>query len=206
MVHSVKMFAHSAKLIAAIGTHPPPIALGMAQWFDYCDEIAPECKSLWKRLRKLDFKKDAESLAKWLKNLLKKEPPPNTINGLWFGLYNPILGDGEPSCQMYAGGSSAFDARSDSNEWVCQLSWTPKGRYSASSVLTDLSRPVEAIAENQVFYLGEAFLCHGYLALVVSHWCNGPMGRALLGNATTRAIVIGHDSGDSYRIAVLGAK
>jgi hypothetical protein len=31
-----------------------------------------------------------------------------------------------------------------------------------------------------VYYLGEPFLCHGYLALVVSHWCNGPVRKVLL--------------------------
>jgi hypothetical protein len=206
MVDPDKMFAQSARMIADVATNPPPIASGMGRWFDYCDKVAPECKSLWKRLRKLDFDKDAENLTKWLRLLMTKEKPPKTVNGLWFGLYNPVMNDGEVSCQMYAGGSTAFDPKSDSNEWVCQLSWSPEGRYAASKVLTDLYRPVEAVTKNQVSYLGEAFLCHGYLALVVSQWCNGPMGVILLGAGRVRAVVIGHDSGDFYRMAVLRAK
>src|SRR5262245_45838132 len=106
MVHTDKMFAQSALMIADVATNPLPIASGMGPWFDYCEKVAPECKSLWKRLRKLDFETAAENLTKWLKNLLKKEPPPKNINGLWFGLFNPVLDDGEPSCQMYTCGSA----------------------------------------------------------------------------------------------------
>ena len=149
---------------------------------------------------------DAENLTKWLKHLLAEEAPPAEVNGIWCGLNNPILADGEPSCQMYIGGSSTFDPNSESNEWVCRLTWWPEGRYSASKVLTEIYRSVEAVSKNKVSYLGEAFLCHGYLALVVSHWCNGPMRAALLGDAPIRAVVIGHDSGDFYRMAVLRAK
>jgi hypothetical protein len=206
MVDTAKMFAKSATMIADVAKNSLPPASGIGQWLDYCEEVAPECKSLWKRLRKLDFDSDAKRLTMWLKRLLGEESPPTNINGLWFGLYNPVLDDGEPSCQMYVGGSSSFDPGSESNEWVCQLSWSPDGRYSASQVLTELYRPVEAVTKNQVSYLGEAFLCHGYLALVVSQWCSGPMRAALLGKASIRAIVIGHDSGDFHRIAVLRAK
>jgi hypothetical protein len=205
VVDTAKMFAQSARMNADIATKPVPPALGMGPWFDYCEKVAPEQKSLWKRLRKLDFEKDAESLTMWLKRLWKKEPPQDNINGLWFGLYNPELDDGKPSCQMYVGGSSGFDPGSDSNKWVCQLSWMPKSRYSSSQVLTELYRQVQAIAKNQVSYLGEPFLCHGYLALVMSNWCHGPMRATLLGDVPIRAVVMGHDSGDFYRMAVLRA-
>jgi hypothetical protein len=206
MVDTAKMFAQSARMIADVATNPPPLASGMGIWFDYCEKVAPEQKSLWQRLRKLDYEDDAHKLLQWLKRLMKKEPPPDDINGLWFGLHNPVLDDAEPSCQMYVGGSSAFDPGSVSNEWVCQLSWRPKGQYSSSELLTELYRSVEAITKNQVSYLGEPFLCHGYLALLVSNWCNGPMRATLLGDAVVRAIVIGHDSGDFYRMAVLVAE
>jgi hypothetical protein len=206
MVDTSRMFAKSAKLIADIAKNPVPVASGMGRSFDYCEKAAPQSKSLWQRLRKLDFDIDAENLTKWLKHLLAEEPPPAEVNGIWCGLHNPILDDGEPSCQMYIGGSSTFDPHSESNEWVCRLTWWPEGRYSTSKVLTEMYRSVEAVTENKASYLGEAFLCHGYLALVISHWCNGPMRATLLGDAPIRAVVIGHDSGDFYRMAVLRAK
>ena len=203
MVDTKKLFAESWRMIADVAQNPAPIASGMGQWLDYCDNVAPQCKFLWQGLRNLDFDNDADDLTKWLQQLFIQEPPSANINGLWFGLHNPVLDDGQPSCQMYVGGSSVFDPGSNSNEWVCQLSWSPQGRYSTSQILTELYRQVDAVTTNQVSYLGEAFLCHGYLALVVSHWCNGPIRQTLLGGVSIRAVVIGHDSGDFYRMAVL---
>lgn len=203
MVNSRTLFDDLSRMIAQVARDPTPIAQGMGMWLDYCQRAAPECEPLWQQLRQLDFEKDAEGLTSWLMGLFTEEPPPKNINGLWFGLHNPILDDGKPSCRMYIGGSSAFDCNSEANEWACHLSYNPSGRYSTSTVLRDLYRQVEAITDNNISYLGEPFLCHGYLALVVSHWCNGPLRTALLGEASVRAVVIGHDSGDFYRIAVL---
>jgi hypothetical protein len=203
MVDVEKLFARSARMIDEVAAKPLSLTGGMARWFDYCEKVAPEHQGLWKRLRQLDFEQDADGLTQWLSRLFKKEPPSDKINGLWFGLFNPTGLFGKPSCQMYVGGSSEFDPKSDSNEWVCQLSWTPKGRYSKSKVLKDLYRSVEPIADDEVSYLGEPFLCHGYLALVVSNWCHGAMRSTLLGNCAVRAVVMGHDSGDFYRMAVL---
>jgi len=206
MVDIRKMFKDSARMITDIAEKPLAIDPGMGKWLDYCAAVAPECKALWPRLRKLDFNADANDLESWLTRLFAREPPPNEINGLWFGLHNPVLDDGKPSCQMYVGGSTAYDPDSTSNEWVCQLSYVPKGRYATSKVLNELYRSVEPVTKNNVNSLGEAFLCHGYLALVVSHWCKGPMRTLLRGDASIRAVVIGHDSGDFYRMAILSAR
>lgn len=203
MVDVEKLFAHSARMIAEVAAIPSPLNVGMARWFEYCEEVAPEHRSLWHRLRQLDFEQDARRLTQWLSDLFKKEPPPEGINGFWFGLFNPTNLFGTPNCQMYIGGSTAFDPNADSNEWVCQLSWTPKGRYSKSEVLKEMYRSLQPFSDDQVSYLGEPFLCHGYLALVVSNWCQGSMRSTLIGNAAIRAVVMGHDSGDFYRIAVL---
>lgn len=196
------LILESARLIANATRNPLPISVGMGQWFDYCDKVAPDGISLWTRLRHLDYEADADRLTKWLTDLFATEPPSSNINGLWFGLFNPVLA-GKPTCQMYVSGSSTFHPESESNEWVCQHPYWPKGRYSKSRILTDLYRSVEAVTKNDVNYLGEAFLCHGYLALLVSNWCHGPMRETLLGDASVRAVVIGHDNGDFYRMAVL---
>ena len=61
MVDTAKMFAQSARMIAGIASNPVAVASGMGHWLDYCEKVAPEQKSLWNRLRKLDFQKDAKS-------------------------------------------------------------------------------------------------------------------------------------------------
>ena len=206
MVDPNRMFEDSARLIAQVASQPQPIGQGMSQWLDYCASVAPAHKDVWEQLRKLDFEADQLRLTEWLSHLLTTEPPSDDINGFWFGLFNPCNEDGEASCQTYLGGSSDFDPDSESDEWVCNLSYSPDGRYANSTVLPEIYRLVDSIEddEDNVSYLGEAFLCHGFLALVVSNWCHGAMKAQLLGKANCRAIVMGHDSGDFYRIAVLG--
>ncbi len=197
------LFGDLSRMIAEVATSPRPVDAGMAQWLDYCQKAAPRHRGVWRRLRKLDYTDDVRELTQWLLDLLKREPPPQTINGLWFGLYNPILDDGAPTCQMYFAGSTHFDSRSESNEWVCELSDRPVGGYPRSRVLSELYRAVEAIDGDNITCLGEPFLCHGYLALLVSAWCSGPLRKHLIGTAPARAVVIGHDSGDFYRMAIL---
>jgi hypothetical protein len=197
------MFAESRRLIAEVVANPPPVTPGMGKWFDYCEAVAPEHAALWARLRRLDFHRDLTALTDgWLAPLLAAEPPPDNINGLWFGLHNPVI-EGQPTCRLYLGGSTAFAPDSDSNEWVCDLSYRPARRYASSHILTELYRSVEVLTDGNVSNLGEPFLCHGYTALVVSWWCHGPMQSVLLGGSSVRAIVMGHDSGDFYRVAVL---
>jgi hypothetical protein len=201
-----RLFRESARLIADVAENPVPVEKGMKRWFEYCDRVAPEKKRLWSQLKKLDYAADARRLTNWLSRLLAADPPPKSINGLWFGLFNPCPREDEVSCQAYLGGSKEFDPRSDSNEWVCQLKYRPKGGYANSQILPEIYAQVNPLEEHDLMYLGEPFLCHGYLALVVANWCHGPMRTKLLGSAKQRAVVMGHDSGDFYRMAVLEAE
>ena len=205
MIDTDRMFEESARLIADAASNPVPVTAGMSRWFEYCESVAPKKNALWSRMRRLDFDADTCRLSDWLSRVLAAEPPPEAINGLWFGLFNPCDDDGEASCQVYLGGSTGFDPQSESDEWVCDLSYFPDGRYANSKILPEIYRHVDPIEEDDIGCLGEAFLCHGFLALVVSNWCHGPMKAQLLGNAKQRAVALGHDSGDFYRMAVLRA-
>lgn len=205
MVDIDRLFKESSRLIAEISANPEPVVQGMSKWLDYCDSVAPAHKDVWAQVAKLDFEADQRHLTEWLSQLLATEPPSHDINGFWFGLFNPCTAHGEVSCQAYLGGSSEFDPESESDEWVCQLSYLPVSRYANSVVLPEIYRLVGLINDPEdAPYLGEAFLCHGYLALVVSNWCHGAMKSQLIGKAAYRAIAMGHDSGDFYRLTVLG--
>src|SRR6478672_4813074 len=98
MVNTKKLFAESARLIARAAAGSSPISVGMGNWFEYCERVAPEHALLWRRLRTLDFQSDQTSLTAWLTRLFQAEPPPQSINGLWFGLHNPVLDD-EVKCE-----------------------------------------------------------------------------------------------------------
>jgi hypothetical protein len=205
MVDTGRLFEESARLIADVAANPQPIARGISKWLDYCASVVPARSDVWAQLRQLDFEADQRRLTEWLSQLLVTEPPADDINGFWFGLFNPCNDDGETSCQTYLGGSADFDPDSDSDEWVCNLTYSPAGRYANSIVLPEIYRLVDLMEydEDSVWYLGEAFLCRGFLALVVSNWCHGAMRAQLLGKARIRAIVMGHDGGDFCRMAVL---
>ena len=69
---------------------------------------------------------------------------------MWFGLRNPVLDDGEPTCGLYLSGSSSFSPDSDSDEWVCDRAYRPHGRYARSSILTELYRKLEGFHEDKV--------------------------------------------------------
>jgi hypothetical protein len=201
MVDYSKTFKELERLIQQVAEAPAPIPEGLEHWFKYCEEVAPQGAALWKQLRRLDYGADAEQMAMWLTNLLKTEPPPSQINGLWFGLFNPVVKDGEASCQMYLSGSESYET--DPEDWACDTSYFPKGRYPYSVIMDQIYRITNSSHEGDVSYLGDAFLCLGYAALLVSNWCHGPSAAQLLGDAPLRAVATGHDSGDIYQIALL---
>jgi hypothetical protein len=102
---------------------------------------------------------------------------------------------------MYLSGSKSFDPNDE--DWPCDTDYLPAERYSNSIVLSEISRSVQPLKDDDVSYLGETFLSLGYVALVLSGWCHGPVRQKLLGDAPMRAIAMGHDSGDLFLLAVL---
>lgn len=206
MIDVSAMFEECRRLIDLNLADAACIRDGMQPWLDYCQQEAPEFAELWKRLRGLDFRADFLRLTDWLNEVLATQPPDEEINGFWFGLFNPCDDQGTPTSQMYLGGSNGFDPESESDEWVCDLAWSPNGGVANSQILPKIYSLVDSIEEDNVSYLGEAFLGHGYLSLFVSNWCHGEMKDKMSRQSGPRGIVFGHDSGDFYRAAVLPTK
>src|SRR5919106_6405583 len=46
--------------------------------------------SIWSRLSRLAYAKEAEAYRPFLNDLTRREPPPFRIHGLWFGIAHPI--------------------------------------------------------------------------------------------------------------------
>lgn len=87
---------------------------------------------------------DVESELAWLRddwfNPLIEEDPPGAsgeLAAVWFGLYSPSL-DGEPSHDMYVGGSKRFALDQDWDWAAYGRIWSPDGRCARSSVLAAL--------------------------------------------------------------------
>jgi hypothetical protein len=191
-----KMFRDVARRLRRDVKRRVGLSEGIHEWINYCETQFPA--RIWSRLRKLDFEMDFDRLTVWLLDLLAASPPPQAINGLWFGLHNPANEHGEPSCGLYLSGSRRFNKP----DWHCSTDYWPAGRYASSDVLPAIFEKCETLPDDGP-YLGEAALCHGYVALVVARWCRGPIRSRLLGNAKTRGVAMGHDSGDVYLIDVL---
>lgn len=199
MFDESKMFEDVASMMDATAAESKPVREAMQPWFQYCRQVAPAYADVWSELEQLPFDEDVARLTKWVTDLFHAEPPPPEINGLWFGLCNTETEDDEESCQLYVAGSSRFDKNEPHNEWHCGPEYWPDGRYSQSQVMHALYSKVEAI-DGPENYLGEACLCHGYAASVISHWCASPIRDRIVGANGARGVATGHDSGDIYMI------
>lgn len=173
--------------------------------FAYCCQVAPGQQKLWSELSRLDFEADRQLLTEWIIELFQSEPPSSDINALRFGLYNPGSEDGGDSCDLYCSGSSRFDAKDPHTEWFCAPEYWPDGRYANSKVMELLCRDVDQL-DGAASYLGEAVLCHAYVAAVLVSWCNGELSVVLKGVDGTRVVAFGHDDGDTYFVSNRGSK
>lgn len=181
-----RLFAH---IVA--GTEPT------AAWRGFVGSCSRSSSRFWKGLAKLDLGQDLAVLEAWLRKVMAEEPPPTEVNGLWFGLFNPVVdGDQATSC-LYLAGSKRFD-RSDS-DWACNPSYWPKGRYAESRVLRDIYELAYAPRGPQVD--GEYF-CLWYSMWAVAHLCRR-IPANLLGDSSRRAVCVGFDDGDWFVVGTL---
>lgn len=175
----------------------------------------------WERFGALDVASDLEHLRGWLTTACST-PPDGSISGLWFGLFNPVYeGEDQGSADIYVSGSPYDPANGD---WVCAVSWKPRGAYARSRVLKevfDISYGEEALSyvkEGVSYYdkavlseHGERFLmndgeyplCLAYGALAVRRLATELDPRVPLGDAQRRALFVGFDSGDLICIGEL---
>ena len=102
--------------------------------------IVDECESQlahkdWGVIRKIDFDSDANRLEHWLKGALAEAPTPSTLRGLWFGLYNPVVGE-EATADIYVSASESFDE--SSIDWACNSSFFPASDSLGSNGLASI--------------------------------------------------------------------
>jgi len=76
---------------------------------------------------------DIEVLTDWWNSLLSREPPPPTVRGLWFGLFN----DSQGGVTLYVHGFDHVDVEDRTAEWATEEpTWAPQSRYVRVPVLT----------------------------------------------------------------------
>src|SRR5262245_43504359 len=102
------MFGNAFHLIETLVRNRAPVRKGMARLLDFCNRVKPS--PFWESLLRLDYENDVQRLTRWLhEDLLDLDPPPAQVNGLWFGLSDGLLHDGQPIYWLYLAGSTRFD-------------------------------------------------------------------------------------------------
>ena len=198
MLNLDNMWQRVSELIAETSNSHLLPSKAMGAFIDFCRYAVPEEEALWDDISILEFDKECLALTTWLEGVLSTSPIPDEVTGLWFGLYNTEVDDKE-SCQFYCAGSTRFTVAEPNADWHCNPEYRPDLGYGHSDILHTISQKVDVLP-GEPSYLGECFLCHGYLASLISTWCSGELKEALLGNNSNRAIAMGHDSGDMYFI------
>jgi hypothetical protein len=147
----------------------------------------------WRKLSAIDIRKDVKELERWYEALLRNEAPPETMNVLWFGLFD-ALKRGRVVPTLYAAGSDDFDPEDPELEWIGvgeEQSWYPGGRYAQSRFLAAL---YAAVGEKGFD------VALGYGAWVAHHLCRTMPPRLLLGQADWRAVGVGFDDGEALAL------
>ncbi len=173
-----------------------PLLDSMLKLIKLCEDNVPG--NHYPQLRNLDYHGDVQSLTHWLRQLLSDKPPPDTIKAFWFGLYNPVLDDDNPICQLYISGSTQFGENDLSGDWAVwqEDSYIPEGRYANSDVLATLYRVTEHTDAEYITNLG-------YACLAVCQMCEALPPDLMLGSTTRRDVAVGFDSGDPLLVGYI---
>lgn len=154
----------------------------------------------WSKIGELDFDSDVEELEKWLKDVLKKEPPPSSVKAFWFGIFNPIY-DGDTVSDTYIAGASEFDPDDENFEWACGPDYFPDGRYAHSQILSEIYKAIDGSPASAI---GEYILCLAYTAFAVRELAKRVDKKLWLGKSKHRGLAVGFDSGDGVLLESLG--
>jgi hypothetical protein len=177
-------------------------AEALASVVDYCAHVH---KSLdWKKLRALDIDSDITSVATEVASELKARPIPAKLDGLYFGLFNPIIETDDGKKLTTAGiylAANPYD--NDDPDWACSPSWQPayldsQGLHAMHQIAyPGGKRRLGVRVEHPVGLAYGALLARGVVM---------KLGKAILGKARSRTIVVGFDSGDFLCLGRLDAR
>ncbi len=174
-----------------------PVTQVMKEIIAYCAQAIPH--EDWPAFAALAFDDDVDHLRRWLVSLLTDEPPGAEVDGLCFGVFNPVYDDGQPTADMYAAGAHY---RPSDPDWACDPMWFPDGRNAHSQVLHDIYRLAYQGSESSLGNRAEYPLALVYTGTVIRALAI-QLGDSLRGDATRRGLTVGFDSGDWLCIGTL---
>ncbi len=180
-MNNYSVAGEDSKQIKQIVQSNADVQTGFFELLNYCQTKWPH--DVWEQVSKIEVQGDVDELKIWLDQTLCNEPPAGNIKAFWFGLYNPVLKNGEVTCRLYISGSTQFDP--NTIDWACwrEDSYVPKGRYAKSRVLRQI---YSLVVDTEIEAVGEYALCLGFAGLAVKH---------IFGNSH-KPVAVGFDSGD----------
>lgn len=145
------------------------------------------------QLPRLDYEQEQKELGRWLRRLLRSEPPPGDLAGVWLGLFHPVGPSGDTLTDFYFSGTARFELDDVDNEWACGPCYFPEGRYAGSGVLASM----QLCGNDSGVDLQH--MCLGYLAFLA-----GPLLESLQDLLPNRlGVAVGWDSGDPLYLGFL---
>lgn len=171
------------------------VSAKMSQVIDACEAGYPHHG--WRVLRDLPYDDEAAGLRSWIPQVLREEPPPFLIRGVWIGIGNFILDDRETS-DMHVIGSATYDAQDVDQNWAVDAGYRPENSDAGSAVLDsiyDIAYRRFPELENEA----EWSLCLAYAAFAVAEILRTETPSYFCSDQEV-GVVVGFDEGDSVSI------
>jgi hypothetical protein len=169
----------------------------MSQIIKHCTADLPHPD--WKRLGGLDYRGGVAELVRWLPSVLLVDVPRSRIEGLWFGLYNPLDIDQKSRTDIYVAGSGHYDKLDQACEWAVDLTYKPSSGRAYSSILHsiyDIAYAHEGGLQNDAEWaLGLAFA-----VMAVPQAAQAVNINIIPNHASVLGVATGFDSGDSIQL------
>ena len=158
-------------------------------WDSLRDYLEGKSPGLSDEVDDVDISQDVAEVADQVRLVLEAEPPPDTVDAIYFGLFDTVEDSGDEGIGFYVAGAADYSTGGD--DALCDPAWWPDRRYLLSDALSALRR-VEAARDGDE----RAFLSYA-----------GQLGIALLvtkfvvrGLFEGKAILVGFDSGDVAKV------
>lgn len=166
-------------------------------WREFLDYLVSQIgEDLCAPLREVRIEADVASVRDQLADLFQREPPPDGIDTLYFGLFDAVGSDGGQAIGYYVAGVQGYDP--DDPDSLCDPAWWPDGRYLESKALAALEAAIMAAADHRRHQALLGYAGQLGAAAIVSRF-------AMAGLEEGRRIVVGFDSGDVLELGEAAA-
>lgn len=176
------------------------ISTGMTLIIELCEPHFPH--EDWSALRALPYD-DTTLMEEWLTGIFQREPLPENVQGLWFGLFNLRREQSEVTTDLYLSGSRMFREDDLYCEWACDPEYLPAGRYAGSIILDEIHR-IAYGRRDGLCDRAEYPLCLAYGTLLIRQLLSRMDPSFVLGQAGEIGVAIGFDDGDCIVVGKLG--